>query len=72
MDVRSKYCQAYKATLNIQGKGKTSFEVCQALCMGTSKWHALSHVVDTIRPTMNVEYDDAGIYGSSRKLFIKQ
>lgn len=47
--------------LNLQGhnnkfgeNGKQAFDAADAFCIGTSKWHALSHVVNTIRQVVSI------------------
>lgn len=48
-----------------------TFGTCHPSCMGKSKCHALSHIVDAIRQVESIEYLDAGCFESSQKSFEK-
>lgn len=41
----------------------------QASNMGSSKWHALNHMVDALQHLVSVEYPDLGVYKSAHKFF---
>lgn len=50
-------------------RAKAVFCPYQTFNMCTSKWHAVSHVVDALRHAGVIEYLDAEFYKESQKTF---